>query len=552
MGVFVGTARGTRQAMRSEGLRARTGGRGGVRSRTGSAASQDSSRRGASGLTAWLAGLPWVPLPFLGLGVFRAWLHLQAPSLTRVPAVLGIATAPTTQSDLLIVAVFLLLVLFARRLSPLRARRWPWVACGALLVAASLLVYLPAALPVVPMGVAMAARMLVLGPGVALMFLLWFELYGELGPARVCLAYAASFVVSSALSWLCRGFQLEWLPLATALLPLASLRCLQNCYRHEGIACAWGATGTGRGGGDDPSCEDSADVAEEPGPLAASPEGDARSVAGWAQFAFPWKPVLIVAAFSFAYGLLQSGTISGAPHPGLSLGAVASSLVFTAVLMLAHERAGTGLIYPVLAGLTALCLTLACVAGLPGWVNGVLVDWGYMGGQTFIMTIMAALCQRRGVNAIWLFGIERAVNTSAVFFGGLAEGLLTGRGWPVTPLLVGVVIVATFVALREGRFGAAWGVRLSASQVDPERAREVDALDSLTQRCGELARAHGLSQREEEVLLLLARRKTARDIERELCVANGTAKAHIRHVYQKLDIHTRDELFAMVDAPRGE
>lgn len=47
--------------------------------------------------------------------------------------------------------------------------------------------------------------------------------------------------------------------------------------------------------------------------------------------------------------------------------------------------------------------------------------------------------------------------------------------------------------------------------------------------------------------MLLAQHKTARDIEAELCVANGTAKAHIRHVYQKLDIHTREELFGLVE-----
>lgn len=52
------------------------------------------------------------------------------------------------------------------------------------------------------------------------------------------------------------------------------------------------------------------------------------------------------------------------------------------------------------------------------------------------------------------------------------------------------------------------------------------------------------------MLLPLARHMTARDIQRELCVANGTAKAHVRHVYQKLGIHTRDELFAMVDEAR--
>ena len=57
----------------------------------------------------------------------------------------------------------------------------------------------------------------------------------------------------------------------------------------------------------------------------------------------------------------------------------------------------------------------------------------------------------------------------------------------------------------------------------------------------------GLTEREQEVLFLLAQHKTAGDIERELCVAHGTAKAHIRHVYKKLDIHAREELFDLVE-----
>ena len=58
----------------------------------------------------------------------------------------------------------------------------------------------------------------------------------------------------------------------------------------------------------------------------------------------------------------------------------------------------------------------------------------------------------------------------------------------------------------------------------------------LANRCQELARSYGLSPREEEVLLLLAQRKTVGSIERELFIANGTVKTHIRHIYRKLDI----------------
>lgn len=47
-------------------------------------------------------------------------------------------------------------------------------------------------------------------------------------------------------------------------------------------------------------------------------------------------------------------------------------------------------------------------------------------------------------------------------------------------------------------------------------------------------------------MLLLAQHKTTADLERELVIANGTAKAHTRHVYSKLGVHSRDELYALV------
>ena len=46
--------------------------------------------------------------------------------------------------------------------------------------------------------------------------------------------------------------------------------------------------------------------------------------------------------------------------------------------------------------------------------------------------------------------------------------------------------------------------------------------------------------------MLLAQHKTVGQIERELFIANGTAKAHVRHVYQKFDIHSREELFDLI------
>lgn len=59
---------------------------------------------------------------------------------------------------------------------------------------------------------------------------------------------------------------------------------------------------------------------------------------------------------------------------------------------------------------------------------------------------------------------------------------------------------------------------------------------------------HGLSAREREVLELVALGRTPMQIERELVIANGTLKSHMQRIYQKLGIHSKRELRAMVGA----
>jgi LuxR family maltose regulon positive regulatory protein len=50
-----------------------------------------------------------------------------------------------------------------------------------------------------------------------------------------------------------------------------------------------------------------------------------------------------------------------------------------------------------------------------------------------------------------------------------------------------------------------------------------------------------LSERELEVLNLLASGRTNSEIARDLFVAQGTIKAHIGNIYRKLEAHNRTE-----------
>lgn len=65
---------------------------------------------------------------------------------------------------------------------------------------------------------------------------------------------------------------------------------------------------------------------------------------------------------------------------------------------------------------------------------------------------------------------------------------------------------------------------------------------SLEERCAALAAASGLTPRELDVLLVLARGYDTARVQEELGISEGTALTHKRHIYQKLDVHTRAEL----------
>ena len=53
-----------------------------------------------------------------------------------------------------------------------------------------------------------------------------------------------------------------------------------------------------------------------------------------------------------------------------------------------------------------------------------------------------------------------------------------------------------------------------------------------------------LTEREREVLVLLAAGKSNRQIAEELIVTEGTVKTHLDHVYRKLDAHSRTQALA--------
>ena len=69
-------------------------------------------------------------------------------------------------------------------------------------------------------------------------------------------------------------------------------------------------------------------------------------------------------------------------------------------------------------------------------------------------------------------------------------------------------------------------------------------------RCNALGDACGLSERQKEVLALIAQGRSAKYVEQELSISLSTAQTHIRNIYRKVGVHSRQELLDEIESTK--
>lgn len=92
----------------------------------------------------------------------------------------------------------------------------------------------------------------------------------------------------------------------------------------------------------------------------------------------------------------------------------------------------------------------------------------------------------------------------------------------------------------------------SSGTEDANRA-SLEAMEDAFYRepCRILAEEHGLTPRELDVLRYLAQDKTLGQIAEGLVLSRNTVKMHTKHVYQKLEVHSKQEAITLVNEVRA-
>lgn len=107
-----------------------------------------------------------------------------------------------------------------------------------------------------------------------------------------------------------------------------------------------------------------------------------------------------------------------------------------------------------------------------------------------------------------------------------------------------LVMLAVYLGLMAVSF--ALDNREEKASLVPERAAD-DTRSYIHRRCDEIAQSGGLSPREIDVLYYLARGYNHAYIAKKLYISENTVRTHVRHIYGKLDLSSREDLIDLVD-----
>ncbi len=142
--------------------------------------------------------------------------------------------------------------------------------------------------------------------------------------------------------------------------------------------------------------------------------------------------------------------------------------------------------------------------------------------------------------------------------------VLTDAVWRLEPVIHpseaterGMSGAAGIVEARETSARAPWlpvqGGAAKASGDSDATTERASGGPTLTPQETDLEQRLGLSPREAQVAALLCESRSASYISKRLGMATSTTKTHVRHVYEKAGVHSRDELQRLVDgAASGE
>ena len=413
------------------------------------------------------------------------------------------------------------------------------------------------------------------GAGCILLSVAWGSLFAQLEPENLLFNSALGIMVTAVVH-----------VLAAPISPSPQGLALIACSLAASIALLIIARSSGGNSNDAPCAPDDIDHPATAGVSSNAPvaahrvaDGDVRATGGLAvsatdsddspqngkdggedgrdrerlhkALAMLWMPLAGACITCFIFGLTWDPIISNEqmrlPDPlGALKSLIGPSLLAASVALVAlHKEDSSPLrllnhaMYPVAVAFLLALPTISTDSNLAAAAIDVLSQASFAVIALAIWCSMASAARSVPLPAAFVFPSCLALLALA-FAGGLRGIAVIGTDGRTICL----VMLAGYLALIAISF--AQGSR----QREERRTEPRGADDSRTyihRRCDALAAERHLSPREREVLYYLGRGYNHGYVAEKLYISENTVRTHVRHIYGKLEIGSREELLALID-----
>lgn len=267
-----------------------------------------------------------------------------------------------------------------------------------------------------------------------------------------------------------------------------------------------------------------------------------------------WRPTLGVSILGFMAGLMLQ--ISGREEIALEAfqqSSVFSSLALYAALLIVAlvlpKNIDLGRIYQIAIPISAVSfLLLPLVWNSAGGIVNSFANLGYMLALLVLTCLVIEVVRDTAVSAFFLLGIVYASAYLAQLVGmlvGFFNAASVGRGTlSLTAIALVAVYLLSVVSLALFKDKGFRGFDTGDGQFQGVTTEGV----GYEERCNDIALEYGFTEREREVFRYLGQGNTIHAVSERLFISESTVKYHLKSIYQKLGIHTRQELIDFIAA----
>lgn len=261
---------------------------------------------------------------------------------------------------------------------------------------------------------------------------------------------------------------------------------------------------------------------------------------------------LIMIGFGYVQHLVSFSYVAGASQTGgivIQMARGMSSILMFVAIVSSAQRAGVVCRVGLLAMIAGFMLMPFLFDTNMFWMAGAVLIAGYTALDLFLWVTFSQIAHTQSRRPLRTVALLRLIAVIGYIVGALVGIALVGDGRYLSEFVsaettvVGYLVVIATVLL----LGAddVWALFRAPAQANTGTSDE----GNMERRLQAVGTAFMWTAREQEIATLLAYGRTQPWIAERLSISENTVSTHVRHIYQKADVHNRQEFIDLVVSP---